>query len=118
MVLGAFRAEALEGGFVGTGQDPGFVGDARSVGAEGEEISAGFEHAQVLLRFLGDDVAENATLFLHEIFASGAQLVKHAAGNKRGRGELGVGMFELLPGAGTVILEDADVLEAPSRLRS
>ena len=50
--------------------------------------------------------------FCLEVVAAGAQFIEHAARNKRGRGELRSGMLEFLPGIDSVILEDADVLEA------
>ena len=102
---------------MGARQDPGFVGHARRVRAQRDEVAAQLDHAQVLLHFLRNDVAENAALLLLEVFAAGAQFVEHAAGHESGRGQLRSGMLELLSGAGSVILEDADVLEAPIALQ-
>ncbi len=108
--------EALESRFVGAGQNPGFVRHAWSVRAKRDEIAASLQDTQVLLHLLRNDVAENAALFLLEVFAAGAQFIKHAAWDKGGRGELRSGVLELLPCAGAVVLENADVLEAPVAL--
>jgi len=71
----------------------------------------------MLLQLLGDNVAEDAALLLFEVLAPGPQFVEHPARHKRGRGQLGVGVFELLAGAGSVVLEDADVFEAAVALQ-
>src|SRR5208337_4383036 len=99
------------------GHDPGFVGDARSKGAEGQVVSANFDDAQALALLLRQNVAENAALLGFEIVASGAQFVEDAAWHESGCSELGRGMVELLSGSRSVILENADVLEAAVALQ-
>ena len=66
----------------------------------------------VLTFLLGEDVAEHAAFLGLEVIPSGAQFVKHSAWYESGRGELRSGMLEFLSRSHTVILEDADVLEA------
>src|SRR5712692_2831649 len=92
--------------------DPGFIGNPRRVRAQGNKVATHFQHTLVLLKFLRNDVAEDAAFLLLEIIAPGSQLIEHSARHESGRSELSRGMFELLPSAGSVILEDADVLEA------
>jgi hypothetical protein len=60
---------------------------------------------------LGKDVAEHASLFRLKVVAPGAKFVEHSAWDKRRRSELEVGMLEFLSRGGTVVFEDADVLE-------
>src|SRR5450631_1034181 len=91
---------------------PGLIRYARRIRAEREKIAAEFHQPQVLLHLLGNDVAEHAPFFLLEVFAAGAQFVQHAARHECRGGQLRVRMAEFLPGAGAVVLEDADVLEA------
>src|ERR1700724_4428778 len=102
---------------MGARHDPTFVRYTRRVWADSDEVTANFDHAQVLFDFLGNDVAENATLLALEIFAGSAQFVQHAAGHEGGRGKLGSRMLELLSGAGSVILVDAHVFEASIALK-
>src|ERR1700693_3946390 len=91
--------------------NPGFIRNARSIGAEGYVVSAIFDDAQGLILLLGQNVAEDATLYALEIVASGAELVEDAARHESGCGQLRGGMVEFLSGALAVILEDTDVLE-------
>src|SRR6476661_5798369 len=93
--------------------NPGFVGNARGVRAQRDKVTTHLQHTLVLAKFLRNDVAENAAFLLLEVIAPGAQLVEHTTRHESGRSELGCGMFEFLPGTGSVIFEDADVLEAP-----
>ena len=92
--------------------DPGFIGNPRRVRAQGNKVASHFQHALILLQFLRNDVAEDTAFLLLEVIAAGSQLIEHAPRHEGGRGELGCRMFELLPSAGSVILEDADVFEA------
>ena len=106
------RTGAFEGGFVGARENPGFVGNAGSEGAERDVVATDFHDAHVLLFFLRDNVAENATLLALVVVAAGAQFVEHAARNEGSSGDLRGGMGEFLPGALAVILKDADVFQA------
>src|SRR4029077_4098158 len=91
--------------------NPGFIGDARSIGAEGYVVSAIFDDAQGLILLLGQNVAENATLFALEIVACGTEFVENAAWHKNSCGQLRSGVVEFLSRGVAVILENADVLE-------
>src|ERR1700674_4517473 len=91
--------------------NPGFIRDARSIGAEGHVVSAIFDDPQALMLLLGQNVAEDATLFALEIVASGAEFIEDATRHESGCGQLRRGMVEFLSGALAVILENADVLE-------
>ena len=77
------------------------------------KVAAKLHHPQVLLHFLRNDVAEHATLFALKYSRAGAQFVEHAARHEGGCGKLRSRMLKLLPRAASVILEDADILEAP-----
>src|SRR5437588_6040900 len=92
--------------------DPSLIGNPRRVRTESNKVAAHFQHALVLTKFMRNDVAEDAALLLLEIIASGSQLIEHATRHESGRSELSGRMFEFLPSTGSVILEDADVLEA------
>src|SRR6202021_2692660 len=105
----ASESGALERGFVGARKNPGFVRNARSVGTKSNVVAASFEHAQGLPLLLAEDVAEHAALFGHEVFASSAQFVKYAAGNKQSRRDLRSRMPKLLPGARAEVFEEADI---------
>ena len=106
------QSSALEGRFVVARQNPGFVRNARSIGSEGDVVSASLDHAGGLALFLVENVAENAALLFRKIFPSRAQFVEHAPWHKHGGGNLRCGMAEFLPGVGTVVFEEADVLDA------
>ena len=95
-----------------TRKDPGFVGHPRRIRTQRNEIASHFDHPQVLLQFLGNNVAEHAAFLGLEVVAAGAQLVEHTPGHESGRSELRCGMLEFLAGIGSVILEDAYILEA------
>src|SRR2546423_15682803 len=92
--------------------DPGFIGNPRRVGTQRNKVATHFQHTLVLLKFLRNDVAEDAAFLLLEVIAPSPQLIEHAARHESGRSELSGGMFEFLSSTGSVILEDADVLEA------
>src|ERR1700674_1059893 len=91
--------------------NPGFIRDTRSIGAEGYVVSAIFDDAKGLILLLGQNVAEDATLFALEIVASGAEFVEDAARHESGCGQLRCGVFKFLSRRLAVILENADVLE-------
>src|SRR5258708_15677265 len=94
------------------GKNPGFVGDAGRIGTQRHIIAARLDDAQGLALLLLQNVAENAALLAYEVFAAGTQFVKHAPGNEHGGGHLGSGMAELLASVRTVVLEEADILDA------
>src|SRR5712671_4738709 len=94
------------------GKNPGFVGDAGRIGTQRHIIAARLDDAQGLALLLLQNVAEDAALLAYEVFAAGAQFVKHAPGNEHGGGHLGSGMAELLAGVRTVVFEEADILDA------
>src|SRR5205809_5915390 len=100
-----------------SGHDPGFIRNARCVWTEGNKVATHFQHTLVLLKFLRNDIAEDAAFLLLEVIASCSQLIEHAPRHKGGRRELGGGMFEFLSSTGSVIFEDADVLEASVALQ-
>src|SRR4029077_8662588 len=109
---GLVQASTLKGRIVIAGENPGFVGNAWGVRPQGEVVAAHLNHALGLAFFLLDDVAEDTALFADEIFSSGAQFVEDAPRDEQGCGELRGRMAEFLSGVGTVILEQADVLDA------
>ena len=92
--------------------DPGFIRDARSVRTQGKIVPASLEHAHRLTLLLLDDVAEDTAFLADEIFAAGAQLIKHAPRDEHGRGDLRCGMAKLLTGIFAVVLEETDVFDA------
>src|SRR5579863_1328293 len=115
--VGAIESHALKSSLVRAWQNPGFVGDPRRIWAERDEITPRFKDAQFLLGLLRNDIAKDTSLFLLKIFAARAQFVENPPGNERCRRKLGRGMLELLPGGATVVLENADVFEAPIALQ-
>src|SRR5258708_16534973 len=99
------------------GYNPGLIWNAWRIRAEGYVVSTIFDDAQTLMLFLGQDVAEDATLFGLEIVASGAELVEDAARHESGCGELGSRVVEFRSGPHAVILENADVLKSAVTLQ-
>src|SRR5690348_5648484 len=102
----------LERGIVSAGKYPGFVRRPRSIRTGSNKISANLDDARAGGSFLRKNVAKNATFFLVVVIEPGAKFIKHSARNECGRGQLRVGMSELLARARPEILEDADVAEA------
>jgi hypothetical protein len=93
-------------------ENPGLERNTRSIGAAGYVLATHFHDADLLLNFLREDVAEHATLFGYVVIPGGAEFIQHASRNECRADDLRSGMVELLPGYRSVILEDADVLEA------
>src|ERR1700685_1129769 len=112
IVPGRFRPKRSESGLVSSGHNPTLVGHTRRIGTHSDEVATKLNHPEILFYFLRNNVTENAPLLAFEIFAGCAQFVQHAAGHECSGGHLRSGMLELLARAISVILEDADVLEA------
>src|SRR5437764_3952226 len=92
--------------------DPGFVGHARRIGTAGNVLTAALHDANLLLLFLRQNIAEDATLLALVVLAAGAQLVEHAARHKRRRRELPVRMVEFLTAERAMVLKDGDVFKS------
>src|SRR5437868_2211563 len=92
--------------------DPGFVGHARRIGTAGNVLTAALHNADLLLLFLRQNIAEDATLLALVVLAPGPQFIKHAARHKRGRGELPVRVVEFLAAEWAMVLKDGDVFES------
>src|SRR6266550_5292550 len=114
---GTGQSETLEGSIMALRHDPGFIRNSWRVRTQTNKVATHFQHTLILLKFLRNDVAEDAAFLLFEVIASGSQLVEHTPRHESGRSELGGGMFEFLSSTGSVILEDADVLEASVALQ-
>src|SRR5579872_1130479 len=107
---------AFERGLVCAGEDPCFIGHARCIGTRCDVITAHLDDALLLMNILCQDVAKYAAFFLNEVFAGGPQFIQYAAGYESRRGELGIGMRKLLPGAFPEVLEHTDIFEASVEL--
>src|SRR3954452_23858189 len=97
--------------------DPGFVGHARRIGTAGNVLTAALHDPNLLLLFLRQNIAEDATLLALVVLASGAQLIEHAARHKRGRRELPVRMVEFLAAEWPMVLKDGDVFKSAVALQ-
>src|SRR5277367_5321235 len=93
-----------------TRDNPGFVGDAGGIRSEGHIVAARLNHARSLTLLLSENVAEDATLFGLEIFASRPKFVKNAARHEQCCGYFRRGMAEFLSGSRAVIFVETDVL--------
>src|SRR5512141_3054768 len=92
--------------------DPRLIRNSRSIWTRGDVVSPDLNDAIALLYLLRQNVAKHATLFLCVVFAGCAQLVEHASWNERRSYDLRCRMIELLSAKRSVVLVNADVLEA------
>src|SRR5258708_33795852 len=94
------------------GKNPGLVWHSRRIGTKGHIVAASFYDAQGLTLLLLQNVAEDATLLAHKIFAARAQFVEHAPGDEHRCRDLRGGMAGFLAGGRHLGLEKADILAA------
>jgi hypothetical protein len=106
-VLG--RIHVLEAGMMGFGKDPGLKRKPGGEGSDGDERFIFGDHAVFLLKFLPNDIAENAPVFIVEIRLGSLNLFAHPPRDDGKGDDLRMGMFQRRPCCDAVVLKDKDI---------
>src|SRR5262252_7442469 len=102
-IADAAGSGTLERGLMSARKYPGVVRHARRVGAESGIVAADLHDPKPLTLFLGQNVAEHATLLRVEVVLSRAKLIEDATRNECRSRQLRIWMGEFLSGAGPII---------------
>src|ERR1700747_744718 len=112
-ILEHVRGRVLKGGLVLLGQNPGFKRKAWSIRRQRNKVVVFRDHAAGSLRFLPNQVAKDATLFVDVILLRALDFLEDVNRKNGQRNHLTMPVFERSARRLTVVLENQNVFKAP-----
>ena len=93
-ILKHVRRRVFESGLVPLRQDPGFEREAWCIGSKGQKVFVLRNHANAVIDFLSDDVAEHAALFVDVVLLGSLNFFHDINRQNRQRNQLGMRVLQ------------------------